>query len=196
SPPTRIYRYDPARGDASEKTFLGQSGPWQTPDILRIILEHPATARHLCRKLYRWLVDESTEPSDELIEPLAEEYRASHYSTRHVVGIILRSRLFYHPSIYRYRVKSPVEYCVGVIRQLGPARSPNLLNVTALSCQRQGQKLLDPPSVKGWEGGRSWLNTSAILERTEWTGRLLGGDPERGIPHYTPAEPVAQWLEL
>ena len=140
----------------------------------------------MCRRLYRWFVDESTEPSDELIQPLATEYRASNYSTRHIVGIMLRSRLFYSPSAYRRRVKSPVEFCGGVVRQIEPKRSPNLLRLVALSCERQGQKLFDPPSVKGWDGGRAWLNSNTALMRMNWTAELLDGSRRAGMPKYDP----------
>jgi uncharacterized protein (DUF1800 family) len=188
---TNDFSYHEDLADVTSKTFLGRTGSWRTPEILRIILEHPATSEHLCRRLYRWFIDETSEPDDELIRPLAAEYRASNYSALHVVGIMLRSRLFYSPAIYRRRVKSPVEFCVGVIRQLEPVRSPNLLRLTAKSCERQGQTLFDPPSVKGWEGGRAWLNSNTMLMRLNWTGELLNGNPRASLPRYD----VQTWMK-
>ena len=41
------FRFDPADHDASEKTFLGETGPWNGDDIIRIICEQPGTARFL-----------------------------------------------------------------------------------------------------------------------------------------------------
>jgi uncharacterized protein (DUF1800 family) len=153
---------------------------------VRIILEQPATAEHICRKLYRWFVSESGSPSDELIQPLATEFRASDYSIEHVVGIILRSRHFFAPAAYRQRVKSPVEFCAGTIRQLEPARSPNLLTLAAVNCEEQGQILFDPPSVKGWDGGAAWLNSATTLARLNWVVQLLGGNEAAGLPAYDP----------
>jgi uncharacterized protein (DUF1800 family) len=182
--PTKEFTHHEDLADSSAKTFLGRTGPWKTPDILRIILEHPATAEHLCRRLYGWFIDESSEPDDELIRPLATEYRASNYSTQHVVGFMLRSKLFFSRAVYRARIKSPVEFCVGLIRQLEPARSSNLLRLTSTSCERQGQKLFDPPSVKGWNGGRAWLNSNTTLMRLNWTAELLAGNRQAALPKY------------
>ena len=59
---------------------------------MRISLEQPACAVLLCRKLYRFFVSESDEPTAELIQPLADELRRQQYAIGHVVGIMLRSR--------------------------------------------------------------------------------------------------------
>jgi uncharacterized protein (DUF1800 family) len=173
---TYEFSYADELADTNTKTFLGQTGPWRRGDILRIVLAQPAAAMHLCRRLYRWFISESSEPTDELIEPLAAELRATNYSIEHVVGTMLRSRHFFSPAAYRQRVKSPVEFCIGTIRQLEPARTPNLLTLAAMSCERQGQILFDPPSVKGWDGGRAWLNSNGVLTRMNWIAELLGGN--------------------
>jgi uncharacterized protein (DUF1800 family) len=183
---TDDFVYEDKLADIGQKTFLGQTGPWRTEDIFRIILEQPATAEHVCRKLYRWFVSEAGPPSDELIQPLAAEFRASNYSIDHVVGIILRSRHFFSTAAYRQRVKSPVEFCVGTIRQLAPARAPNLLTLAAINCEEQGQILFDPPSVKGWDGGAAWLNSATTLARLNWAVQLIGGNESAGLPGYDP----------
>ncbi len=125
-------------------------------------------------------------PGDELIEPLAAELRAGNYSIDHVVGIMLRSRHFFSQAAYRRRVKSPVEFCVGTIRQLEPPRTPNLLPLVVISSQRQGQILFDPPSVKGWDGGEAWLNSNCTLTRLNWVAEFLGGNQQAGLPPYNP----------
>jgi hypothetical protein len=38
-----------------------------------------------------------------------------------------------------------------------------------------GQVLFFPPNVKGWPGGRVWLNTSTILERSNFAAALATG---------------------
>jgi hypothetical protein len=38
-----------------------------------------------------------------------------------------------------------------------------------------GQLLFAPPNVKGWPGGRSWLNTSTVLERANFAAALAMG---------------------
>jgi uncharacterized protein (DUF1800 family) len=122
---------------------------------------------------------------------LAAEYRASNYSIEHVVGIMLRSRHFFSPAAYRQRVKSPVEFCVAAIRQLEPLRTPNLLPLADLCCERQGQILFDPPSVKGWDGGPAWLDSNGTLVRLNWIVEFLSGNPGANVPAYKPEK----WLK-
>tara|TARA_R110002095_G_scaffold152203_2_gene131797 strand:- start:1430 stop:2821 length:1392 start_codon:yes stop_codon:yes gene_type:complete len=188
---TNEFLYDETLVDTSPKTFLGQTGAWRRNDIFRIILQQPEAAKYLCRRLYRWFVSESTIPDDTLIEPLAIQMRASNYSIEHVVGIILRSQHFFSPAARWQRVKSPVEFCVGTIRQLEPKRISNLLPLVALNCDQQGQILFNPPSVKGWEGGTAWLNSNSTLTRLNWIAELLNGNPLSGLPAYDPT----RWLK-
>src|SRR6185312_3054235 len=38
-----------------------------------------------------------------------------------------------------------------------------------------GQLLFAPPNVKGWRGGKSWLNTSTVLARDNFAQQLAMG---------------------
>jgi uncharacterized protein (DUF1800 family) len=180
------FHYDPGQIDEGVKTFLKQTGPWKPADIVRITLEQPACALHLCRKLYRFFVSESEEPAEELIEPLAEELRSHRYDIGHVVGVILRSRHFYSRAAYRQRVKSPVEFSVGLVHTLEVPRSDMSLLALAVACERQGQELFYPPTVKGWDGGRTWISSATVLERGNWVANVLWGNPELGLKPYDP----------
>jgi uncharacterized protein (DUF1800 family) len=183
----RNFRFDPAQFDDGDKTFLGRTGPWRPADIVRITLEQPACAEFLCRKLYRFFVSEAGEPAADLIRPLAQELRASRYSLRHVLGIVLRSRHFYAGAARRQRIKSPVEFSAGLVRVLEVPRADVRLLALAVACDRQGQELFAPPNVRGWVGGRTWLNSTTLLERGNWCNDLVWGNPDLGMPAYDPA---------
>jgi uncharacterized protein (DUF1800 family) len=189
--PKGDYRFDPVEFDAGPKTLLGKSGPWGWEDAVRIVLEERASAEFLCGKLYRFLVAEEPAPAPELTRPLAEKFRSSKYSVREVVSTILRSRHFFAKSTYRARVKSPVEYSAGLVRALEEPRASVRLLALAAACDRQGQELFAPPSVKGWDGGRAWLDTSATLERSNWAADVVWGNPQLGME---PFDPLA-WAE-
>jgi hypothetical protein len=48
--------------------------------------------------------------------------------------------------------------------------------------RQMGQILFAPPSVKGWDGGKSWISTSTLLFRNNFANYLINGDrilPER-----------------
>jgi uncharacterized protein (DUF1800 family) len=178
------FRLIPAKSDLGAKTFLKQTGPWQPADIVRITLEQPAAAEFLCRKLYRFFVSESSEPSAELIRPLAAEFRGHDYSIQHVVTILLRSQHFYARAARRQRIKNPVEFSIGLLRTL-EVPAVRLL-AAAVACEQQGMDLFYPPTVKGWDGGRSWLNSSTVLERGNWVADVLWGNSDLGLESYNP----------
>src|SRR5262249_18346346 len=55
--------------------------------------------------------------------------------------------------------------------------------------------LFAPPNVKGWPGGRTWLNTSTLLERANFAGALAMGsiwtDPATGPSSATAIKRLA-----
>lgn len=179
-----VYRED--AHDGGGKTFLDQTGPWKAADIIRITLEQPACAEFLCRKLYRFLVNEAEEPPADLVNPLAEEMRRHNYDSAHLVGVIVRSRHFYAEANRRQRVKGPVELSAGLLRVLEVPRRDVRLLALALACERQGQDLFHPPNVKGWDGGRTWLDSAAVLARGNWCNDVIWGNAGLGLPAYDP----------
>ncbi len=181
------FRFDAAQFDNGQKTFLGRTGAWNAADVVRIALAQPRCAEFLCRKLYRGLVSEAAEPAAGLIRPLAEELRSNRYSIRHVVEVVLRSRHFYDRAARFQRIRCPVEFSAGLLRSLEVPRSDVRVLALAVACDRQGQELFSPPNVRGWVGGRTWLNSTTVLERGNWCNDVIWGNPDLGIPRYDPA---------
>ncbi len=167
------FSEQPAQHDDGEKTILGRTGKFKGDDLPAILLDQPACAEFLARKLFRHFVSEVDPPSDALIAPLAESFRSSDYEIKAVVRTILRSNLFHDPAIRRRRVKSPVEFTIGAIRSLGAVRPTVSADALGEACARMGQTLYAPPSVAGWEGGPSWISTTALIARTNFAIALL-----------------------
>jgi uncharacterized protein (DUF1800 family) len=151
--------------DAGEKTVLGQKGKWSGEDVVRICLEQKSCPRFIVRKLYRFLISESEAPSAELVDPLAESFRKD-YDFGKLVETMLRSNLFFSETAYRGRIKPPVDYVLGMARGLEAKMGTqnNALDLTA-ALETLGQNVFYPPSVKGWDGGRAWLNGQTLLLR-------------------------------
>ncbi|HVK09800.1 MAG TPA: DUF1800 domain-containing protein, partial [Gemmataceae bacterium] len=147
------FAFNANQHDPGSKTVLGQTGPWDGDDVLRILLEQPACAPFLVRKLYQFFVSESAPPPDALLAPLADAFRKSDYDIAVPVRTILRSRVFYSAHAYRQKFKSPVEYAVGVVRAVGVGVTGRVTtNPYALldPLELMGQLLYAPPNVKGW----------------------------------------------
>ncbi|MFM1802455.1 MAG: hypothetical protein RJA81_1807 [Planctomycetota bacterium] len=152
--------------DSGSKQVLGQTGPFHGEEIHEILVKQPACGSFLSRKLLKHYVSESDTFNDRLIQPLVETFRDSGGSIEVLVRKILGSRLFHDPAARRRRVKSPVEFIVGMCRTLeisNPMPPPELL---ADSSAAMGQALYAPPSVAGWDGGVSWIDTTRLVART------------------------------
>ena len=163
-------RYFDREHDSGAKKVLGQEGNFDGEDVVRIILEHAATPRLIVGKLYRWLISETDPPSDDLIDPLAASF-AQHYDVARLVKTMLESNLFFSPVAYRRRIKSPVEYALGIVKGLEAVVPTSRLGADLADL---GQNLYNPPTVKGWEGGRRWINTATVIGRNRLAANLIG----------------------
>jgi hypothetical protein len=167
------FEFDATFHDDGPKTVLGRAGSWNGDDVVCILLEQPANARFLVRKLYRFFVSETHTPSQQLLEPLAERFHKSEGDIGLVVRTILSSRLFYSASVFQQRVKSPVEFVLGAVRATTTGSVPQQSMVVRLDSM--GQNLFEPPNVKGWAGGTSWLNSSSLVARGNFAQALARG---------------------
>jgi uncharacterized protein (DUF1800 family) len=164
-------RYIAREHDAGTKQILGEERDFTSDDVVRILLEQPATPQTVVRKLYRWLISETAEPGDDLIGPLAESF-AKDYDVLRLTETMLRSNLFFSSAAYRQRIKCPVEFGVGIVRGLeGLVSTTRLANDLA----DLGQNLYHPPTVKGWTGGRHWIDSASVVGRCNLASALLRG---------------------
>jgi len=170
-------RYLPQEHDEAVKRFLGREGNLTADDVMRIVLDQPATAQTVVRKLYRWLISETEEPGDALIAPLAESFTKD-YNVAKLVETMLRSNLFFSPQAYRQRIKGPVEFALGLAKAMEGMVSATQIGQDAAGL---GQDLCRPPTVKGWRGGPYWINTATVVGRHNLASSLLqSGKPYDG----------------
>jgi uncharacterized protein (DUF1800 family) len=181
--------FEASKHDTSEKKVLGQVGRFIGEDVARICLDHPACPHFIVRKLYRFLISESDEPSSEVIDPLADFYRASDLDTAKLVSVMLRSNLFFSPMAYRAKIKSPVEFALGIVRALEGTAGPLPLSV---ALEGLGQILFAPPSVKGWDGGAAWLNSQTLLSRNNLALALVSTEDNRFGVRCDPAALISR----
>jgi hypothetical protein len=167
------FTFESRQHDVGFKTVLGQTGDWGGDDVQRIILERPDTPRFLVGKLYRYLVRETSDPPAALLEPLVERFRGSDYDVGDLVGAILRSKHFYSEHAYRQRIKWPVEYVLGTVRAAQP--EPVAPRALLQPLEAMGQSLFAPPNVKGWTGGKNWLNSATLLARQNFVEQVAAG---------------------
>ena len=182
--------FTPAQHDSGTKTVLGQTGDFKDEDIVRICLEQRVAPYFIAGKLYQFLISETVPPTDAILAPLAEQFRKSDYDVGGLVKTMLRSNLFFSPPAYRARVKSPVDFALGIVRAL-----EGRIGTTALAqaLENLGQHLFYPPSVKGWDGGPAWLNGQTLLFRQNLALALTSTEDPRYGRRTDPAALVRKY---
>ena len=164
-------RYFEHEHDDGDKTVLAKTGKFNYADVVKLAAEHPATARNIVRKLYRWFISEADEPEDVLPAPLTESF-ARDFDVARLVETMLRSNLFFSDGAMGRRIKRPVEFAVGIIRSLEATVTTTRL---AADLAALGENLYYPPTPNGWAGGRYWINHATVIGRNNLAASLLAG---------------------
>ena len=191
--------FSATRHDASAKTFsaafgnatIAPNGATEYQDLVNLIFQQAETARFLVRKLYRWfvyyLIDGQVET--DVIQPLAALLVQSNFEVAPVLRALLGSEHFFDVLNMGCLIKSPLDFTVGLCRQMQvafpPASGPvaqygmwNYLNTLAFV---QQQTLGDPPNVAGWAAyyqtpqyHELWINAVTLPRRNQVTDLFIG----------------------
>jgi hypothetical protein len=164
--------------DTGPKAVLGNAiragrGIEDGLEVCRILADHPVTAAFVARKLWRFFA--AGEVPERVLDAMTSAYRASDHSIREMLRVVFTSDEFYARAVTDEQIKSPVELFVGTLRTLEADR-----NIVEFAGFRffiyhtllMGQTLFLPPNVKGWDGGRKWVNTSTLLARDSFASAV------------------------
>lgn len=165
------FWFDASQHDDGDKTVLGVSDNLDGDDVVRLCLASEACPRFLATKLLRAFV--ADEPKPQWIDLVASRIRAHSFRMDFVLRELFAWDEFYGDAARGAIVKSPVELVMGALRSLEAA--PNLEAAVGLLAQL-GHDLFEPPTVKGWEGGRLWINSTAMILRANFAAELTHGD--------------------
>jgi uncharacterized protein (DUF1800 family) len=159
----------PDRHDDGQKTFFGKSGRFGGDEILTILLAQPRTAETIVEKLWREFVSLKPDPVE--VKRLAVGFREGGYEIKPLMRALFLSAAFRDPGNRGALIKSPVDLIVGSVRMLGLPVPEKTGLVRML--QGLGQVPFDPPNVKGWAGGESWISTYTLLLRQQFLRRMI-----------------------
>lgn len=189
------FEFNPENHDNGRKTILGVTGTLDGEGFVRAILNQRACSQFICRKLYRFFAAEIDVTAREkdlpkeaagMIAEMDRALRGSSYEIRPALRELFLSEHFYSDAVVREQIKSPVDLIVGTVRSMHtPTRD---LSVLLDALDLMGQNLFFPPSVKGWDGGRSWVNTSTLYVRQNILAYLLTGKMPQGYDALAASE--------
>jgi hypothetical protein len=171
---TGQFRFTHAQHDTDAKTLFGQTGPWTGDDFVNLILQQPHTARFISGKLFEYLAYSDPEPR--VVTHLAAVLRANQYELGPMLKNLFMSQEFYSPRAMGTQIKGPVQLLVGLLRDFGVKGAD--YNALVAWCAEMGQELFQPPNVKGWYGGRDWVNANLIFRRYNYVATLIQSAPQ------------------
>ena len=179
--------FDASSHDTGAKQFLGQTIPARTSDnntayqvkhdeigrLIEIIFEvrGEAVSRFIAEKMYRFFVFSSpTEVDADFISEIAQTYREADFNIRVLLKAIFTSKHFFDPSLRGCQIKTPIEYVAGLLRQLGTNTADPQRWTSNMD-----QAVMDPPTVAGWPGYRSWISTNTYPQRRSFAQTVING---------------------
>jgi uncharacterized protein (DUF1800 family) len=167
------FAFDARAHEPGTRTLLGkkyaQEGASQVEAMIVDLAHHPATARHVARKLLAHFGSETTDESD--MTRLSKVYLRTRGDLRSLALALIEL-----PSVLRTdvpsRVKRPDEFAASVWRTLGiePPSGPQIY----AQLQTLGQTSWSAPAPIGWsDRSADWLGPDQLLARIEWCETLV-----------------------
>lgn len=159
------FRLDRNQHDQTPKTIFGKTGNWNGDHVIDMALEQPGALTFMPNEMCRFYLSEDPIPKPYL-EELGKRWKAREFSLFALHDLFFRSRLFYHESFTGRVIKSPIQFYLGLLQDLSldPLPFPGTL-INAL--RSMGQDFYNPPNVRGWVGGKMWINSSSLAARRQ-----------------------------
>jgi uncharacterized protein (DUF1800 family) len=160
------FRFYPPIHEPGPKTLLGRTYPEdgmrEGEAAIGDLCRHPATARHIARKLaVHFIADQPPHPA---IDRLAGVFRDSKGDLRAVTEALIDLPESW--SNYQKKVKTPWDLVVSASVATGIRLPPDQI---VGSLNRLGQAAFMAPSPAGWgDDAASWIGPEAVLRRVEW----------------------------
>jgi len=186
------YVLNKRENDRSEKTLLGKTVR-TGDDVINVLLAEERTAITIAEKFWHYFVSDSV-PDKEITNAWAASFRDANYEIMVLLREVLNSDVFWAKKYRGTLTKSPADLIVGTLRTL-PFKRPNNAELARMF-RLLGQDLFDPPNVKGWIGGQSWLNSQTVMARTALLSKLSAGNPNAKVALYQTMsdKQLQQWL--
>jgi uncharacterized protein (DUF1800 family) len=165
------FRFAPPAHEPGAVTVMGRTYPEggieQAEAVLDDLAAHPATARHVARKLAVHFVSEKAPLS--LVERLAVEFRQTGGDLAALTRTLASSDDAWMAE--PRKVLPPYDFVIAVFRALDASPRYQVIN-SALNIF--GQPVWRVPSPAGWpDEDEAWASPHAIVERLDWVRQVV-----------------------
>ncbi|MGB5980713.1 MAG: DUF1800 family protein [Nonlabens sp.] len=152
-------------------TFMGETGVFDSDDIVTIIFEQPNAPYLITEKILKWFLYD--DPSKEDVKKYEDFLRAVDYEMQPFLKQLFLEE--FKKDAVAVKIKDPLRFALQTLQELH-------LNDRIESEQigrflkEQSMELYNQPNVKGWEGGQSWLTSAIYLRRNQVARWLAAGE--------------------
>jgi uncharacterized protein (DUF1800 family) len=178
------FLFNSRQHDSGTKKIFGRSGNFNGDDFVNLIFTRPSASTFVVEKLYRFFVNDlphgETTESKSYIRLLSKVFKRKDWNIKPILETMFLSEHFYADKNRNAIIKSPLQLIVQATRTLNPPQRKKMAQNLAVASDIMGQRLFAPPSVKGWDGGRTWINTSTMFMRQNTLLYLLTGQQPGG----------------
>lgn len=172
------------RHDSGAKQVLGEHFPEGHAEdeglrLLGLLARHPATAKHLARKLCAHFV--ADDPPSGCLLATERAFVASGGELRAVLLALVRDETFWATSARGAKLKTPLEFAVSALRAVGA--KPDGTTELARAVRRLGEPLFEESVPVGYlDSSSAWLAESGMLARMQFATSLA----LRALPGVSP----------
>ena len=174
-------RHEPGSFEVLGKSY-GQPGKAAGEAALADLARHPATARHIARKLVRHFVSDTPAPG--LVARLEKTFRDTDGDLAAVTKALVMSQEAWDAQ--PAKIVPPFDFVVSLVRGLDLKTQPGEINRL---CGVLGQPLWQVPSPKGWpDDDNAWMGPSPVRERLRMAEALAKSVPATADPRAVLAD--------
>ena len=179
--------------DTGIKSIFNKRGQFDGDDFVDLIFTRRSTSNFIIWKLYRFFINDLPhEPSRKVksyVQAAGNLFERRDWELKPIIKTIFLSKHFYEEANINSIIKSPIQLIVQSMRCINPPKREKILRTLVIASDLMGQRLFGPPSVKGWDGGRTWINTSTMFMRHNTLLYLLTGQRPDGHPWEADSSP-------
>ena len=166
-----VFRQAPNQHDWGTKMIFGHTGSFSGDDVIDLAFKLPAAGAFLPHEMVKFYLSDTPLPPEYLLT-FGEGWRASGYNLRDLARRFFGSRLFFAPEFRGDFIKSPVQFYLGLVQDLDLNIAP-IPRQVLVPLRQMGQMLFNPPNVRGWVGGRNWINSATLEVRRQLVESLF-----------------------
>jgi uncharacterized protein (DUF1800 family) len=170
------FIFQPNRHEGGDKVVLGhtihEGGMNEGLEVLHILATSPATAHFVSAKLAVRFVSDTPPPA--MVDRMSATFLKTDGDIKAVLTTMFRSPEFWSPTVYRAKVKTPIEFMVSALRASDAEVKNPLPLVQAM--ERLGMPIygMQTPNGYSWMSSE-WVSSNALISRMNFA-LVLSGD--------------------